>query len=630
MKKKLLSLVIVSIALLMLLGAGLQDPALAGAAGEEPAESEAGAPLDSQSEEPDASETKESGEPDGPVEPVEDPGPDLFYPAVPMRLFSAPQLSGTPIEPDANDNFEPWGVPGSLKLDKKAVPVEGKPNQWLVTLTLEGKDLEVETTSDIVLVIDTSGSMKGTRMSAAINAAKAFVNTLLKEGDDSTRIAVVSFATDAKVHNESSPFKGYSGKNSLLSTIDGLKADGGTFTQAGLRKARLLLENSSTADNKNIVLLSDGEPTFSYPIVSVNNKLDEDHFSNMGQSGTRGIIIWSPVYDYHARDDLGEAEYNYNGTAGGGSSITTLIKTIKTGSALGGTRIYHDYYYHHGHSAIAESGFAWADNITVYSVGLYAGVNGQDILNRIAPDRSYEATEEDLEAIFQDIAGSISDIAAARSCKVVDPLEDMFSIIPEGNPVITVNRGTAVYDSATRTITWSGFTVSEGQPATMSYIVQIDDSAQSGVLYPTNKDTFVDYKNINDQDARKYFDVPKVKIEGEGEIKITKSVQGGDSNNKRFAIYLIKEDDSSGQVWSALLADGETATITGLGTGTYTIREVVPMGYESVGIDPLTVTFTAGDPTAVVNVTVTNKKVDEPWFRDDDEKTNTFRLAGNW
>ncbi|NMD43770.1 MAG: VWA domain-containing protein [Firmicutes bacterium] len=628
MKKKLLSLVIVSIALLMLLGAGLQDPALAGAAGEEPAESEAGAPLDSQSEEPDASETKESGEPDGPVEPVEDPGPDLFYPAVPMRLFSAPQLSGTPIEPDANDNFEPWGVPGSLKLDKKAVPVEGKPNQWLVTLTLEGKDLEVETTSDIVLVIDTSGSMKGTRMSAAINAAKAFVNTLLKEGDDSTRIAVVSFATDAKVHNESSPFKGYSGKNSLLSTIDGLKADGGTFTQAGLRKARLLLENSSTADNKNIVLLSDGEPTFSYPIVSVNNKLDEDHFSNMGQSGTRGIIIWSPVYDYHARDDLGEAEYNYNGTAGGGSSITTLIKTIETGSALGGTRIYHDYYYHHGHSAIAESGFAWADNITVYSVGLYAGVNGQDILNRIAPDRSYEATEEDLEAIFQDIAGSITKIAAARNCTVIDPLGDMFSIIPGGSPDIMVNRGTAVYDPSSRTITWSDFTVREGHPATMSYIVQIHDNALSGVLYPTNRPTYINYTNVLGDPATKDFPIPQAGIEAAGSIKITKTVQNDDSSGKRFPIYVVREAD--GRTWSALLADGETATITGLGVGTYSINEVVPMGYEFISISASSVSFTVENPSAEFAITVANKKVDEPWFRDDDEKTNTFRLAGNW
>lgn len=604
MKKKLLSLVIVSIALLMLLGAGLQDPALAGAAGEEPAESEAGAPLDSQSEEPDASETKESGEPDGPVEPVEDPGPDLFYPAVPMRLFSAPQLSGTPIEPDANDNFEPWGVPGSLKLDKKAVPVEGKPNQWLVTLTLEGKDLEVETTSDIVLVIDTSGSMKGTRMSAAINAAKAFVNTLLKEGDDSTQIAVVSFATDVTVHNQTSPFKGYSEKGSLISAIDGLKADGGTFTQAGLRRARLLLQNS-TADNRYIVLLSDGEPTYSYVIKNI--KMNTTFFVKSGGK-------WC------TKDNLDETSYNYNSKEGNGGEMLTQIYDwfiIPTG-----------YYYHHGHSAIAESRFAWADNITVYSVGLYAGVNGQDILNRIAPDRSYEATEEDLEAIFQDIAGSITKIAAARNCTVIDPLGDMFSIIPGGSPDIMVNRGTAVYDPSSRTITWSDFTVREGHPATMSYIVQIHDNALSGVLYPTNRPTYINYTNVLGDPATKDFPIPQAGIEAAGSIKITKTVQNDDSSGKRFPIYVVREAD--GRTWSALLADGETATITGLGVGTYSINEVVPMGYEFISISASSVSFTVENPSAEFAITVANKKVDEPWFRDDDEKTNTFRLAGNW
>ncbi|NMD43672.1 MAG: VWA domain-containing protein, partial [Firmicutes bacterium] len=399
-----------------------------------------------------------------------------------------------------------------------------------------------------------------------------------------------------------------SGKQDLLDVIDDLTADGGTFTQAGLRQARLLLE-SSTADNKSIVLLSDGEPTYSYEIKNIKNNLNENYFTKVASG-----LFWST---WHTRDDLSESVYNYSETFGGGSSLTTRISGIAN-----------TYHYHHGHSAIAESRFAGDAGYTIYSVGLYAGDDGQDILNRIALGNSYEATEDDLEAIFQDIAGSISDIAAARNAKVTDPLGCMFSIIPEEGPVITVNRGTAVYDPQSKTITWSGFTVSEGQPATMSYIVQIDASAQSGVLYPTNKDTFVDYKNINDQNAKKYFDVPKVKIEGEGVIKITKSVQGGDSNNKRFAIYLIKEGSS--QVWSVLLANGEIATITGLGTGTYTIREVVPMGYESVGINPLTVTFTAGNPTAVVNVTVTNKKVDEPWFRDDDEKTNTFKVIGNW
>ncbi len=60
------------------------------------------------------------------------------------------------------------------------------------------------------------------------------------------------------------------------------------------------------------------------------------------------------------------------------------------------TRITSSYYYHHGHSAIAESRFAKESGVTVYSVGLSAGTSGQDILNRVAsPGKSYEATNDD-------------------------------------------------------------------------------------------------------------------------------------------------------------------------------------------------------------------------------------------
>ena len=619
MQKKFLSLIVVSIALLLFLGAGLQDPGLVGATEEEPLGDETALPLAPQPEEPAALETEAGENPDGleePVEPVEAPAPELVFPAAAGKLLSAPATRGTSGGPDANGNFEPWGVPGSLKLDKTATPVEGTSNQWLVTLTLEGKDKEVETTSDIVLVIDRSGSMKGSRMTKAIAAAKSFVNELLADPTDtSTRIAVVSYASNVTVHNQGSPFKDASGKQALLDVIGGLKADGGTFTQAGLREARLLL-NSSTADNRVIVLLSDGEPTYSYPIISVSSKRNETYFTKV--SG--GLLGLFP--DWYSRDDLAENVFNYNSRVGSGSTMTTYI------SIDWRLRVYH---YHHGHSAIAESRFAQADGITVYAVGLEASTDGQhqgqDILDRIAPDRSYEATESDLEAIFLEIAGSVTKIAAARNCTVIDPLGDMFSIVPAAEPEITVNRGTAIYDPLSRTITWSDFTVREGYPATMSYIVEIDPSAQSGVLYPTNKPTHVDYTNVLGDPAKKYFPIPKAGIEAAGSIKITKTVQDDDGSGKRFPIYVVRAED--GRTWSALLAHGETASITGLGVGTYSISEVIPMGYEFISISSSPVIFTVENPTAEFTVTVINKKVNKPWFWDEDEKTNTFKV-GLW
>jgi len=109
----------------------------------------------------------------------------------------------------------------------------------------------------------------------------------------------------------------------------------------------------------------------------------------------------------------------------------------------------------HGHSAIAESGYAKADSVTVYSVGLSAGVDGQKILERVAsPGKSYKATAEDLEVIFQTIAGNIA--YAATDALMTDPIGEMFSIpgvtVDNYTSLITVNQGTIIYNTETETI----------------------------------------------------------------------------------------------------------------------------------------------------------------------------------
>ena len=53
-------------------------------------------------------------------------------------------------------------------LFKQAKPVTGMVNTWDITLRIEGKDKPI--TSDIILVMDTSRSMSGTRL---ISAKKA-------------------------------------------------------------------------------------------------------------------------------------------------------------------------------------------------------------------------------------------------------------------------------------------------------------------------------------------------------------------------------------------------------------------------------------------------------------------------
>ena len=89
-----------------------------------------------------------------------------------------------------------------------------------------------------------------------------------------------------------------------------------------------------------------------------------------------------------------------------------------------------------------------------------------------SPGKSYEATPGDLEAIFQTIAGSISH--AATDATVIDPVGEMFSIpgITAENyaSLVEVNQGGVTYDPQTETIEWSIPYISQGFPATMTYL----------------------------------------------------------------------------------------------------------------------------------------------------------------
>ena len=135
-----------------------------------------------------------------------------------------------------------------------------------------GKSSESETVTqktDIVLVMDTSGSMKyrmdsdwdagwgQSRLDYAKAAANGLVDSVVKDGSDDVRVAVVSFNRDAQTT------VGFtSDKESLKSGVNGLHADDGTNWEAGLAEANGLTARDGA--KKYVVFLSDGEPTYRY------------------------------------------------------------------------------------------------------------------------------------------------------------------------------------------------------------------------------------------------------------------------------------------------------------------------------------------------------------------------------
>lgn len=160
-----------------------------------------------------------------------------------------------------------WPAEGSIKLDKDAKAVKGQENLWEVTLGIQGKNYS--TTSDVVLVIDCSGSMEeGTKLEATRTAAKAFGDKLLTEGS-ATRIAIVTFIDEATAYNNGHFYKA-SELSDFKNAVDkATYANGGTNQQAGIHVAQqLLASDSSTGRQKNIVILSDGRATYSHPFVA--------------------------------------------------------------------------------------------------------------------------------------------------------------------------------------------------------------------------------------------------------------------------------------------------------------------------------------------------------------------------
>ena len=104
---------------------------------------------------------------------------------------------------------------------------------------------------DIMLVLDTSGSMSGTPISETRKAAVKFVDTIL---DSNANIGIVTYNGSAKLKSDFSNNKSY-----LESVINDLDCGGSTNIDDGLCKADEKLSQSS-AKKKIIVLMSDGMP----------------------------------------------------------------------------------------------------------------------------------------------------------------------------------------------------------------------------------------------------------------------------------------------------------------------------------------------------------------------------------
>lgn len=458
-----------------------------------------------------------------------------FFMAMLMMLTVFSAFSVVSAEGEAAGGTQPvWPAQGSIKLDKDAAAVVGAENLWEITLGIQGKNFE--TTSDVVLVIDCSGSMEGTKLTNTRKAAKAFGQKLLADGS-STRIAIVTFIDTAAAYNNGH-FYDATELSAFEAAVDAATyAKGGTNQQAGLHVAQQLL-NTSTAGLKNIVILSDGDATYSYRFVASATYSDCGAWTSLGCP--RGGSI----------TNIGAFAPDYTTVIGSGSSFTLDYNARVTATCPehGGTTT-QKYVYNldgtattksgtdNGVATIWEANQAKAAGTTVYSVALQAGTDGENTLKACAtnPTKDYFAiassdnVEEKLTTAFQTIAGSIA--IAARQGVVNDPMGEHvqlsfsgaapvittdLAVYTAGNADVYISQGTATYDAETRAISWTVGNVREGDNPIMMYKVGIleDYSPATGEVLDTNGITTFNYKNYLGEDAGGEFPIPRVTVGG--------------------------------------------------------------------------------------------------------------------
>lgn len=471
-----------------------------------------------------------------------------FFMAMLMMLTVFSAFSAVSAEGEAAGGTQPvWPAPGSIKLDKDAAAVAGKENLWEITLGIQGKNFE--TTSDVVLVIDCSGSMEGTKLTNTRKAAKAFGQKLLADGS-STRIAIVTFIDTAATYNNGH-FYDATELSAFEAAVDAATyANGGTNQQAGLHKAQELLSTSS-AGLKNIVILSDGEATYSYPFVGGNATIDcSIQLFGHRFRGNPKVTSWPTV-----------ATPDYSTVIGTGNSFDLDSNVDYDGNIIWNCTCKHDettqelygaFYYdasgnlvcsngsmasNNGVATIWEANQAKAAGTTIYSVALQAGTNGENTLKTCATDAtkdyyaiaSADNVEEKLTTAFQTIAGSIA--IAARQGVVNDPMGEHVKLSFSGSaPVITtdkkvydegkadiyISQGTATYNAETRAISWTVGNVSEVDNPIMKYKVGIRDgyNPSTNEVLNTNGRTTFSYKNYLGEDTVGDFPIPKVHVGG--------------------------------------------------------------------------------------------------------------------
>lgn len=168
---------------------------------------------------------------------------------------------------------------------------------------------------DIVLVLDTSGSMSGSKMTNLKNAANSFIDATAEnnrglEQDQQTRLAIVRFASGANTERQLN-YVTDQNVQQYKNTINRFGADGATYAEEGLQQAQNELDRNGRDNVQQIVIFfTDGEPNHGN---GFDNEVAAEAVNTAHEMKQGGTIIYAIGVmngaDASVTDDDGFNEY---------------------------------------------------------------------------------------------------------------------------------------------------------------------------------------------------------------------------------------------------------------------------------------------------------------------------------
>ncbi len=492
----------------------------------------------------------------------------VLFASVPVQAF-AEEIGN---EPQAILTPAPVGdlVEDGIRLTKTATDLGN--DDYQITLMAEGKDVVVENNADVVIVFDSSNSMKSKDFKNAKNAAGKLIDKLLTNGSGN-QVGVVSFNNKAKKIADLSAYSENSNKM-LKDKINAIAQNDGTNTQMGIYLANKMLK-ASNAKHKIVVLLSDGSPTYSANPTHATIPEKDCWWHDLLTGLCVGNVLNAKIdkYDYNKCAGTGKWNLDVNwvnvncvhgNKYGVGFVLTTTCAYAAKFEANRGKQADIQYI-----TVAYNINDKWWDSKK----------DERNFMNDIASSgKRIDANSDNLVSAFEGIGNSITNTLGAS---VTDTLGDMVDLVGTD---YSASKGDLSYDQSTKSFTWNPGSIVENTPVTLTYKVHLNVEKigfSMSKAYPTSSNTKINYTY---KKADKTMNFPVTKVVGK---YYTLTVQG------------IEVDDEGAATGKTLYTDSvinaqNNVNQWGAGrTGSLTAKDVAE--YNHYGDKNAEITFTDKD-----------------------------------